>query len=210
MKRMNRTKAKKVLRWAGFFVLCVGLTGETCLEERGVEVVVGASVTAPFEARGEQNVHHDTYVANLIENADVQQILEDNGFEDMVAAYIESAFYRVTKQDAGAADRMVSGYITVDGKNLIQYASIAVNDPTLADWTPVPLVEEGVDYINGLLADYFIEMFVNGNPNPPEPMVTFECGGTSEPQGTPTDFDWEIRVKLVLVGKTEVEVLDPL
>ena len=200
----------KVLRWSAFLVLCVGLSGQTCLDERCVELVVGATVTAPFQARGSENVHQDTEVVDLIENADIKQVLADNGFEDMVVAYIESVFYRVTKQDAGAANRTVSGYVTVDGMNLIEYQAVAVNNPALADWTPSPLEQPGVDYINSKLLDYFYDIFVNGIPDPPHPVVTFECAGTSTPQDIPTNFDWEVRVKLVLVGENCLEVVDPL
>ena len=210
MKKMNRSDVMKVLRWAGFLVLCVGLSGQTCLDERCVEMVVGATITASFEARGSENVHNDVAVVDLIDNADIKQVLADNGFEDMVVAYIESVFYRVTKRDAGAPDRTVSGYVTVDGMNLIEYQSVAINDPTLADWTPAPLEQAGVDYINGLLLNYFMDIFINGIPDPPHPIVDFECAGTSEPQGVPTDFDWEVRVKIVLVGENCLEVVDPI
>jgi hypothetical protein len=210
MKKMNRSDVMKVLRLTVLIVLYIGLTGQSCLEDRCVDLVVGANVTAPFEARGSGNVYSDVVVVDLVNNADIQQVLEDNGFDDMVVAYLESAFYRVTKQDAGASDRTVSGAVTVDGRDLILYQSVAVNDPALANWVPVELQAAGVDYINGLLLTYFTDIFINGNPDPPHPVVTFECGGTSDPQEVPTNFDWEARVKLTLVGKTCLQVIDPL
>lgn len=197
-------KRMRALRWVGLLVLCLGLTGETCIEEKGIDLVVGANVTALFEARGSENVYSDDTVVNLTEDADIQQILEDNGFDDKVLGRIESAFYRVVKQDAGAEDRTISGQITVDGNTLIEYQSVWVNDPALADWTPVPLTQAGVDYINDRLEEYFQDIFL-GNP-PTEPVVTFSTSGTSTPMDVDTNFDWEIRLKLTLVGKKYVDV----
>ncbi|MBD3161387.1 MAG: hypothetical protein GF346_04205 [Candidatus Eisenbacteria bacterium] len=201
---IDRMKRLRALRWAGFLVLCLGLTGETCLEEKGIDVVVGANVTALFEARGSENVYNDQTVVNLTEDADIQQILEDNGFDEKVVGRIESAFYRVVKQDAGAPDRTVSGEITVDGNTLIEYQSVWVNDPELADWTAAPLTQEGVDYINQILETYFTDIFLGNVPT--DPVVTFSISGTSTPTNVETNFDWEIRVKLTLVGKQYVEV----
>ena len=204
----DRMKQKRAVRWAGLVVLCLGLTGQTCLEEKGVDIVVGANVIAAFEARGSENVYSDETVVNLTDEADIERILEDNGFDDKVLGRIESAFYRVVKQDQGASDRTVSGEITVDGNTLIAYQSVWVNDPTLADWTPAPLTQAGVDYINQRLEQYFTDIFL-GNPLT-DPVVTFRIEGTSTPATVATNFDWEVRVKLTLVGKKYVKVPDPL
>jgi len=209
MKKINRAGTFRALRWAGFLVLCFGLTGETCLKDRVVELVVGAEIIAEFQARGSENHHSSDDVVNLIENADIQDALTKNGFEGLVVGYIQSVFYRVVREDP-ATDRTVSGFVTVDGLNLIEYTSVAVNDPSLAMWTPAPLEQSGVDYMNGLLADYFEALLIDGNPSPPEPTVTFHSEGVSSPTDVPTNFDWEIRVVLTLVGVTEVTVIEPI
>jgi len=211
MEKTRKLSLTRIARWAGFLILCAGLTGEVCLEERGVDIVVGANIIAAFQARGEQNVYFDTEVVDLVDNADIDGALEENGFEDKGLGRIQSIFYRITKPDVGAPNRTVSGSVTADGHNLIDYTSLSVNDPALAEWTPASpdiIRQDGIDYLNGLLESYFQAIF--DETPPPITEVTFQVSGTSTPQAVPTDFNWEVRVTVVLVGKTVVDVVDPL
>lgn len=215
MKRSNRINGKRILSWAGFLVLCLGLTGETCTEERNIDVVVGAEVIAGFEARGILNNFDDQVTVNVATDADIRQILDDNGFEGKVIANIEAAFVKVIKRDQNAANRTVTGSVTVAPAGggtpapLITNASEAVNDESLADWKPVPLQAAGVDLINQALLNYLTDIF-NGVPNPREPNLTFAITGVCTPQNIQTDFDWQVKVRLTLVGKKEVTVVDPI
>lgn len=215
MKTNNRIRAKRIFSWVGFLVLCMGLTGETCTEERGIDVVVGAEVVAAFEARGILNTFNDQVTVNIATDADIKQILEDNGFEDRVIANIEAAFVKVVKRDTNATDRTVTGSVTVSpaGINapvpLITNASEAVNDESLADWKPVPLEAAGVNLINEALLNYLLDIY-NGVANPREPNLTFAITGVCSPPNVQTDFDWEVKVRMTLVGKKEVTVIDPI
>ncbi len=213
MKTWNRFANKHALRWVGLAVLFLGLTGETCTEDREIEVVVGASVFATFEARGIVNTFHGEKVVDIATDADVRQILEDNGFEGHVIVRIESAFYRVVKKDQNATDRTVTGTVTVrreGGADMpLLSGSAPVNDDALAAWTPAPLDAAGVTLINATLQDW-VNQIVAGNPNPPSPVVIFTTDGTSSPQNISTDFDWEIQVKMTLAGKKTVKVIEPI
>jgi hypothetical protein len=216
MKRNIPKTWKRVASWAGLFVLCLTLTGETCTVDKTIEVTAGAEVIAQFEARGQINTFDESRTVDLATDADLREILEDNGFEDEVVAYIESAFVRVIKRDNGAAGRTVTGTVTVETGsgggtpvNLILNQSAQINDEALAEWTAVPLESAGVNLINAALTQYLLEIYLE-NPNPQEPVLTFHVNGVSTPQDVTSDFDWEVKVVMTLVGKKEITVIDPL
>lgn len=206
MRTIKNRNWTTLAKWAGFLVLCIGLTGETCTDEKGISLVVGANVEALFEARGSTNVYSGTEVVNTIDNADIDQILADNDFEEFEVAFVEAAWFRVVQKDP-VAGRTVSGNILVDGLTFISYTSIPVNDDQYAFWTPVPMNDSGRNYINNQLLTYFFELFdEDGIPPSTEPTFTFEIAGDSTPIDEPTSFDWELRLKLTLVGGTTLEI----
>ncbi len=213
--KIDRSSVKRALSWAGFLALCAGLTGETCTEDRTIEIVVGAEIVAAFEARGIINTFEETASYDIANEAEIRDILDDNGFESLVIANIEAAFVRVTKRDENATDRTVTGSVEVRRTedpvfvDLISDASEAVNDESLADWKAVALEAAGVNLINQALQDYLADLY-NEVADPREPNMTFRITGTCEPQGVETDFDWEVKVRLTLVGERTVEVIDPI
>jgi hypothetical protein len=216
MKKQFDPKWKRAAAWAGLFVLCLGLTGETCTVDKDIEVTAGAEVVATFEARGQVNTFDDSRTVDVATDADLRQILDDNGFDTQVVAYIEGAFVRVIKQDNNATNRTVTGSVTVEEGpgggtpvNLILNQSASINDAALATWTPVPLESAGVSLINAALAQYLLDIYL-GDPNPEEPVLTFHVNGVSTPQGITSDFDWQVKVIMTLVGKKKITVIDPL
>ena len=180
-----------------------------------IEIVVGAEVGAEFQARGSINTFNDEAVLNVATDADLRQILDDNGFEGLVVAQIEAAFVRVTKQDDNAADRTVTGTVTVRRTGtvvesaLITNVTEPINDASLADWQPVPLETAGVSLINQAMAEYLLDLY-NNVAVPREPNLTFTISGTSSPQGVTTNFDWEVKVKMNLVGSKSITVIEPI
>lgn len=216
MMKLDKTKWTRAAAWAGLSLLSLSVTGSTCLVDKTIEVTAGAEITAEFEARGIVNTFDETRTVDVSTDADLRQVLDDNGFEDEVVAYIEGAFVRVIRKDASATDRTVTGSVTVQKGtgggtelDLIQNRTVAVNDSALATWTPVPLETAGVTLLNQALADYLLDVYV-GAPAPRVPVLTFHSSGTSDPQGVRSDFDWEVKVVMTLVGKKDVTVVDPL
>lgn len=202
--------------WIGLGLLCLSVTGETCTEDRDIEVTVGAEIMARYEARGIINTFDGTHTVNVVSDADLARILEDNGFEDQVVAYIEGAMVRVVQRDNGAPGRTVEGTVTVQlgagggpESNLIVQQTATINDPALANWVPVPLEPAGLNLINQALTSYLVQV-ANGNPNPVEPVLTFHSYGNSSPQGVSSSFDWEVKVIMTLVGTKTVTIIDPI
>ncbi len=214
MQHANRNHLKRALSWIGLAVLSLSVTGETCTKDRDVQVTVGAEVVATFEARGVTNAFDGERQVNVETDADIQQILDDNDFEGQVIAYIESAFVRVIRQDSNTSERTVTGSVTVRRQGdvaeqpLITGQSAEINDPALAEWAPVPLEASGVNLINEALQEYLLGIFQGGSPAPP--LLVFHASGVSEPQGVESDFDWQVKVVMTLVGTKEITIIEPL
>ena len=206
-----RTRA---LAWLGLVALSLPLTGGTCTEDRTIQVAANAEVTVTYPARDAIGSFEGSWLVNLATEADIGEILKDNGFEGRVVAYIEGAFVRVTRRDDVAAERTVTGTVAVAENGgaefpLITDQSFVVEDPSEAEWRPVPLEEPGVSLIHDALEEYLTDIY-EGQPEPTEPVLRFHVSGALEPQGVASDFDWEVRMVVVLIGEREVTIVDPL
>lgn len=194
-----------VLRWMLLGVLFIGLTGATCTEEKDIEIVVTTEITAHFVADGQINVINDSVEINVTEEIDLDQILADNGYDEVKSGSVEGALYRVVEKDP-VANRTISGTVGVGpsggtGQTLIEYQSVAVNDPSLEEWTPVPLESGGVAVMNGAIANVIAGLPVN---------LTFTVDGTSTPQGQETNFAWDVKLRLKFIVTKNVEIIDPI
>lgn len=193
------------MRWIGLAILFVGLSGSTCTEDRDVQVVITADITAQFVAAGSTNEFSGSSTVFLNNEINLQEILDDNDLESIDEVTVQSAFYRVITPDP-TASRTITGLISVhEGANpdqgLVSLTSVLVNDPAYVDWTAVPLLPGGVAVVNAALA----QLVAGGSPT-----VTISTAGTSTPVDVPTSFVWEVKIRVNVVGTAQVTVVDPL
>ena len=189
----------------GLSVLVVGLSGSTCTEEREVQVVVAVDITAPLIALGSDNTYEGETSIDLDDELNLDEILQDNDLESIDRVTVQSAFYRVTRPDA-VASRVISGGVLVRqdagvDQTLISYQSVLVADPAIVNWTSVPLGPGGVTVLNAAL-----EVVRTGG----SAVLTVTSSGTSTPVDQATSFDYEVRVRLNVVGTALVEIIEPL
>jgi hypothetical protein len=201
----NPKQTLTIARWLALGILVLGLTGATCTEERGVDIVVTTELIAQFQADGSINVIHDEQTVDVTDEIDLQSILDDNGYDEVKSGKIESAFYRVIEKDP-VDGRTISGDVTVrkdpgTDQTLISYTNVAVNDPALEDWTPVPLEAAGVAVMNQAINSVIADLPTS---------LTFTADGTSNPQGSPTNFVWEVKLRVNFIVTKTVEVIDPI
>lgn len=206
MKNLKRLNGKQMLCWIGLAVLFIGLSGSTCTEERSVQVVVTADILYPLTATGSDNTYSGQSTVSLQSEIDLDEILEENDLESIDQVTVQAAFYRVTRPDA-VASRTITGSVSVcqgtscTPQTLITYQSVLVADPDLADWTAVPLEAAGVAVLNSAL-----EQLRSGG----SVLVTASTTGTSTPIDQATSFDYEVMVRLNVVGTALVEVIEPI
>ncbi len=205
MRTGNRIWGSPALRWIGLAVLLVGLSGSTCTEDRNVQVVVTADLTAQFTATGALNDFTGSNTVNVNGQLDIQQILDDNNLDSIDELTVQSVFYRVITPDANPT-RTITGTISVQrGANpdqgLVSLTSVLISDPAIVNWTAVPLLPGGVTEVNAALAQV-----VANTPT----TLTVITSGTSTPTEVPTSFVWEVKIRVNVVGTAKVTVIEPI
>ena len=184
------------------------------IEERIVELAVGHSIVIPFTSLGETNVHDDTETINVALDVSLDQILADNGIDASKVKDVKVAgvAYRVTQGEAG---RTITGGTvefrrhptsTPAGTFLPLVTSFSANAGAPTGWITVPLAAAGVTDLNVLLADLLDE--AKGNGPAANTWVTYHVNGVSNPTSDPTDFKWEVRLSLTIVGTITTDIVN--
>lgn len=209
-------KIKSTLQWGLLLLLCLGVMGAECpsiptVEEKIVELVMGASLTAVFEARGIENVFGELQTVDLVEGIDLREILDNAGIDvnDVMGISLYGVSYRVVKPDPTASRAIQNGQVMVGRgttANIIlvqNFNESPVND--VVDWKPAELHEDGVALINELLDEYLNA--VRTGATLPAQKLSCLPSGQSTPSDVNTDFDWELRIDINVVGRIKVKVL---
>jgi len=195
----------------------VMLTAQGCLlipeiEKRVVELAVGGSTTQEFVASGELNVHDQRDTVDISTAIDLPQLLDDAGIDisDVQDIKLAGVFYRVTQQDPTANREIQNGTVTIQRglggaeTSLVDNFNVAINDPANASFQPGNLAAPGVTVVNQLLTDILTALQA-GLP-PPNGIVITHVNGQSVPGNVATDFKYELRIDLSIVGTVHVDV----
>jgi hypothetical protein len=189
------------------------LTNAGCLvvpevEDRTVELAVGASTTAEFVASGEINTHDKTDVVDVKPSIDLDQVLANNGVDasDVKDIKLASVSYRVTKAEPGRS--ITGGTVTIkrgSGAVTPLVTSFSANCGSTTGWIAVPLDANGVTLTNQILADLLTE--AQGKGAATNTVITYHVSGVSVPGATPTNFTWEFKLEVSIVGKVKVKII---
>lgn len=210
---------KKLSRLApiGILVLAIAAMGSKgCptfpqLEDRVVELALGGSVTLPWQARGVTNTYNDTETYDLGSGLDLGALLNDADVDasDVTSVKISGIFYRVTVPDPNAGRTIENGTVTAQRQGTGAVGLITDFDADVSSatgWIAAPLSNAGVAMLNGILADALTSA-KNGTPIP-NGNVTYTVSGASIPSTATTNFDWELKINVSIVGKFELQVLN--
>jgi hypothetical protein len=192
------------------------------IEDRVVELAVGHSVVIPFAAGGATNFENDVKTVDLDGEVDLASVLDDADLDasDVKDVKLASVAYRITRPEAG---RSISNgqvefktFTTDPGTPSLGAPPNATYDQLVTNfsgsaaaatgWIAVPLASGGVTALNDLLAQFLADV-KNGTSTHPRYLV-YHVYGTSNPGGTPTDFDWEFRLQLSIVGTFKTKVVN--
>ena len=86
---------------------------------------------------------------------------------------------------------------------IVQNVNELVNE--VIEFKPAEISSEGVDLINGMLEEYLAA--VQARVNPSNMTIKYHVTGQSFPQGIATNFRWELKIDISIVGKVKVDVI---
>lgn len=192
--------------------LALALTAGTCTSDKIVELVIGVPTTAEFIASGDVNTYDDTQTVDVKEDLDLESELDDAGIDpaDVHEVQLVQVFYRITQPEAGrsitdGALEFTRPGAASPGPHLV-ISGFTADASAATDWIDVSeLLQPGINQINDFLAEYLAELKGTG---PPVSNTTFEyhVSGNSIPASTPTDFRWELKLVIQVVGEREFTV----
>jgi hypothetical protein len=179
------------------------------IADRVVDLVTTQSVTEGFTADGTNNITVDTKTIDINNEINISDALSNAGIDvsDVSSISVSNVAYRITRGDTNAADRTIDGNVQVACQGhasvgLIDHFTGAAGAPT--DWTYPVLNSAGVGQINALLADLLTQVKGGATANS---TLTYTINGVSSPTSVATDFDYELRLTINIVGKVKTKIL---
>ena len=197
-------------------VLAFGVLNGGCvlipeIKDRIVELAVGGSTVVEFVSNGTTNTYNETNTVNILDGFNLAQILADNGIDytNVTQVALAGVEYRITVADPTTGRKIVNGNITIDRDGALGLPLITgftTNADAVTDWQVAPLDPGGaaVASINTMLNDIRTELPLSPPPN--VTTITYHVTGQSVPALVPTNFTWEMKVKITITGTVTVKV----
>lgn len=181
------------------------------IEDRVVELALGASTTVSIPAAGVVNVYNQDAPYDLALDFNLNKTLSDAGVDlaDAKDIKLSGISYRVTVPDPNSGRTITGATVRAQrppGTSQLLISSFSQNVDAVSGWTKAPLDSAGVTVINGLLTD-MLASAKSGTPVA-NSLINYHVNGTSTPTGLSTSFTWEIRFDLTIVGSITVKVLN--
>jgi hypothetical protein len=181
------------------------------LKDRAVELAVSGSTSQTFDAVGVVNVYNQTESFDLGQKLNLRAILDDAGVdvEKVKNVKIWRVSYRVVTPDPNPSRAIQDGNVTVQRQGGTAGALVTdfnVNVSSVSGWQVATLDTAGVNRLNVLLEDILTS--VKNNVPVPNGLVSCHASGVSVPVDAVTNFTWEIKLEVSIVGEVETKVLD--
>lgn len=181
------------------------------IKDRIVELAVGGSTTVEFVSSGTVNSFNETNTVDVLSGLNLAQILADAGIDVSTVSKIalSGIDYRVTVADPDPGREIVGGTVTIarNGSGALPLISnFNAGAGAVSDWVPAPLDPggTGVAEINAMLNEILAAL--PGSPPTTATTVTYHLTGQSLPTLSPTNFTWEMKIKITITGTVTVSV----
>jgi hypothetical protein len=199
-------------------VLALGLMNGGCMlipeiKDRIVELAVGGATQVEFVSSGTLNTFNETSTLDVLSGFNLAQILNDAGIEvsNVTNIRISGVDYRVTIPDPDATREIVNGTVTTNrnGSGALPLVSnFSAGAGATSDWQPAPLDPGGaaVTDLNAMLQSILDALKLGTSPPSNLTTITYHITGQSLPGNVPTNFTWQMKVKLTITGTVTVSV----
>lgn len=181
------------------------------VHQKAVELAVGGSTAADFAAEGEINFHNDVEVVDLAAGLDLASVIDDAGIDvsKVKDIKVSGVSYRTTRPDPTPNRRIVDGSVTIArgaGAPVSLVDSFQADVNAATSFQTAPLNPAGVALLNDLVADLLNEL-KTGTPAG-NTTVTIHVTGASSPTNVPTDFEYQLKLDVSIVGTVDVDVVE--
>lgn len=202
--------------WA--LVLGLALMNGGCMlipeiKERIVELAVGGSITQEFVSLGSVNVIDATSSVDVASGFDLAQVLADAGIDvsDAGKIAVSGVEYRIAVADPDTDRVILNAAVTVarNGSGELPFvSSFDTGAAEVTDWRPAPLDPSGAGMaeINQMLRDILAALKLGTSPPPNLTTLTYHVTGQVRPSLSPTNFAWELKIKIIVTGTVKVDV----
>jgi hypothetical protein len=204
---MRRTTALKTLALA----LPMALAMNGCIlipeiEDRTVELAIGASTSAEFHSAGATTSLSDTKTVDIKLDVNLSDILADNGIDatDVKDVKLAGLSYKIVVPQTGQS---ISGGTLVArrgaGADTTIASGVTADASSATGFITIPLNADGVKFINNLLYDLLRE--AQGGPAATNTVITYTVTGTS---AVAPDFTWAFKLDVSVVGSFKTTVVN--
>jgi len=183
------------------------------IKDRIVELAVGSSTTAEFISLGSVNSIDATSSVNVLSEFNLAQILDDAGIDvsDAGKIAVSGVEYRIKSADPDTDRVIVGATVTIARNGSGELPFISSFDTAAAevtDWKPAPLDPggTGVAEINQMLRDILDALKLGTSPPSNLTTLTYHVTGQVRPALSPTNFTWELKIKITVTGTVKVKV----
>ena len=192
------------------------LAGNGCvllpeIKEKVVQLAAGGTTSVGFVAHFlTNNLYNQQASVDLANALDLRKILSDAGLDVSGVKHIKVSgiSYRVTRPDPLDSRQIVNGSVTVDRPGVAIGVPIVTNFTetvnTVTAYKIAPVDRAGIALMNDLLADLLAA--IQNNSTVLNSVIVCHLSGTSSPADNNTNFDWEIKVDISIVGEVKVSV----
>jgi hypothetical protein len=195
-------------------LLATQLVGSGCIlipkpEDRVVSLVTGGSLIVPLHASGQQNLSADSKTINLRDSLDLKSVLANAGIDaDSVKSItIQSVQWRILTPDPTASRTIYGSILVGTGASAAStplISNFSGNAGAVTDWQTATLNSNGMALLDTWLAAILADL--KGGPQADE-RISYAETGTSAPTAVNTNFDYEVKLTLSMVGNVKTTVL---
>jgi hypothetical protein len=207
-------RARKVLSLA-VLALTAQVMASGCLlfpelKDKVVELATSGTVTADFHAQGVINSYTEIKTIDIRDSIDIAQVLDDAGIDvaDVKSVTLGGVAYRITGADPTTGRQITNGSITVQRQGGLAedlVANFTANADAVTGWITPTLDPAGVTELNNLLADILTELQGGAAANE---VITYTVSGNSVPVDVSSDFTYQLRLTISVVGEVKVKTLE--
>jgi hypothetical protein len=180
------------------------------IKDRVVDLVASSSASDTLHALGATNtLTASPKTIDLGASLDVGQALSDAGLDisNVKSITLSAVSYRVFIPDPTAGRTITNGNVTIAvgaGSSNPLLVNFSGKADAVTGWITPTLGATAVGQLNTLLAGWLAEL--KGGA-PVNKNLTYSVSGTSAPTSTPTNFYYELKLTVSIVGTVKVKIL---